>query len=151
MDLNKLKDANWREIVVAVLSAVILWFGDQLGLTEVAKEVVALIGGSYVGSSAIANINIKKRLESTTRQLKSRKFLLSLASLVLTVLGAKLNIDLGWAIGILGGLGNIGIGIADAVGVKDPDVKKFAESADRLQDGDIAPQFYSEEGDEYGD
>ena len=137
-------NTNWREVIVAVLSAIIIALGKELGLEETSKEVVGLLAGTYIGSSAVASISIKKRMETFTRKLASRKFQLTLLSIALTVLGSKLNIDLGWAIGILGGLGNVGIAIADAKGATDHEDTTVASFT-----GPIAPQFSPDE--DYGD
>lgn len=109
------KIPNWRELLIAILSAVIIAVGDQIGLSESAKEIVGFLAGSYVTGGMVASINIKKRVETVKRQLLSKKFLFTLVTIVVTTLGQHIGIDPTWAIGILGGLLNVGTGVADAL------------------------------------
>ena len=146
--MNILK-ADWREILIGVLSAVLIAIGDQIGLSETAREVVGWLGGSYIGSNAVAKINVRKRLEDVRTQLSSRKFIISLLGIALTTLGSRLGIDLSWAIGILGGVANFGIGTADAFGIKRTEDVTIASNLSNSQpDSPIAPQFTDNE---YGD
>lgn len=110
---------HWREILVAVLSAVLAGVAKYLDMEGLVAETIAFLGGTYAAGGAIAGINPKKRFETVGRKLKSKKFRLTLLNIALTVLGAQLGIDLTWAIGIIGGLFNIGQGVADVFD-KDP-------------------------------
>ena len=105
----------FREVCIAVLSALIIFFGEQLGLEAVAQEVIALLGGSYVGSSALANTNPKKKFEDVARKFKSKKFRLTIFQMILTIIASKFGLgDGSMAMGILGALSNLGIGWADS-------------------------------------
>lgn len=105
---------NWREVFIAVLSGALILVGKELGLENTVKEVIALIGGSYVAGGFVASTNPKKRLESLGRQLSSKKFRFTLISLAITILGSQIGVDLGWAIGLLASIFNVGVGYADS-------------------------------------
>jgi len=114
MEILNIKFPHWREILIAALSGAIIAVGDLLGLTDIAKQAVAIIGGTFVAGSTIAQSNPDKQGETFSRKLRGKKFGLTLLQLALTVFGAKFGIDFGEALGFLGGIMNLGIGVADA-------------------------------------
>ena len=106
---------SFREAFIGALVAVILAFGEALGLEQVTQLVIAFVGGSYATAAGIAEINIKKRFETASRKLRSKKFRYTLLTIFLTVLADKLGYP-GFAeiaLGIIGSFLNIGQGIKD--------------------------------------
>ena len=117
---NKEDWPHWREVFVALLSGVIITFGEALGLEGVANEVIALIGGSYAASGFLAGTNPKKKLEGIGRKLNSKKFRATLLTMAVTVLSAQFGIDVDWALGMLASVFNIGVGYADSKEDREP-------------------------------
>ena len=110
------KIPNFREVILAVITAVVLFLGESLGLTPIAQLIVAIIGGSHVIGQGIANTNPLVRLQDSGRRLSSKKFRFSILFVALTALGAKTGMnDLAqMAIGVIATMFNVGIGIGDS-------------------------------------
>lgn len=126
------KYPNFRETFMAVLTAVILFFGESFGLEAVAQIVIAMITGSHIVGQGIANTNPWVRLQTASRKIGSKKFLFSLLFVVLTVLGDKMGMqDLTQtAIAIIAGFVNVGVGITDS---KTKEVElKFEDNVNNL-------------------
>lgn len=118
--MNELKTKLMsRKLWIAVLTAAIAAFSEQLGLSGVFQAVIAATGGSYVIAQGLADGGSQGQwmAEKTPAQkLKSRKLISTLVTIALLVLGKKIGLSEADAIAIGGAVSafNVGQGIADA-------------------------------------
>lgn len=104
---------NWRQLLITLIAALTAMVGDQFGLDTVAKHLIAIIGGSYLGGASIANINVEKQNESFDQQAKSKKFRVTILGVALMFIASNFGIDVGAAIAVVTGSYNIFQGYAD--------------------------------------
>lgn len=108
-----MNNTNWRSILVTVISGLIIMLGERFGLGSLAQSLVGVIGGSYVGGDAIAAANPYKRLQTLGAALKSKKFRVTLITLVVIVLVCVFGGGVSPGLAILVGGYNILQGIKD--------------------------------------
>lgn len=149
-----MQSSNWREILVGVLSALIYMLGHHLGMDDTARELVAVIGGGYVAAAQTSQLNIRKRFETLTEQLASKKFRFTLIYIVLAVVGPKFGFNPDWAMGVLATLMNAGFTVSDLksnAGFVGTTLASRLESEADVNDNVIAPQFTETTDDFYGE